>query len=796
MINYDDALDQLRAFGLVWRDRDLIIDGRVHRCWTVDDHREKRAWYILDEWRAPNGNSYLTGSFGIFRGNSNDRGRIVFSTGDRLSAADRDAMRKRHQEQKRLAAAARQREIDRAARRAAAVWGKSHTTPPPGVAVDYLDRKQIKSWGLRYTDTGALVVPMMDANREVQGLQFILPSHHPRRRKTGRDKEYWPPGMGKQGRWFLIGSARAAGICLVCEGYATGATLHEATGLPVAIAFDAGNLVHVASAIKKAYRLQMILICADDDFLTDGNPGCAAAAAAALAVGGAWVAPEFPADRGGKKLTDYNDLQHFPGGGLPLVARQIEAKLVALGWQTQSVRGARTQTGVGEDGQMVSRLTIEEAVARYWGTYGLGGEVLFDAVERRLIHKRDVVNLLPRHGWETLRDHPGWRVARDTEIGFDPTEKEPGIRCNLFGGWPTEPREGKCTALLDLLEYMCGNETTRADVFAWILKWLAYPLQHRGAKMHSAIVLHGPQGTGKSRFFEAYAQIFGPYARVLGQEALEDKFNADWAEKKLFIVGDEVLARGDMYHIKNRLKGFITGHTIRVNPKNIAAHNERNQMNIVFLSNERMPLVLENDDRRHLVIFTPPKLDDRFFADVNAEIESGGVAALHHYLLELDLGDFKPWTKPPMTSAKQDLIELGMSSEDRFIREWIALEVDGRDGEPLPFVPCMGSQLYSAYERWCESHGERKRGAKELISLANKLPGWRAGVSTPTYVSLTDRTTKNRKMVIPSAAAVADAVRHCRTGEQAKLLRDRFESQAEWLTACFFAFDMALAAGA
>jgi putative DNA primase/helicase len=295
--------------------------------------------------------------------------------------------------------------------------------------------------------------------------------------------------------------------------------------------------------------------------------------------------------------------------------------------------------------------------------------------------------------------------------------------------------------------------------------------------MHSTIVLHGPQGTGKSRFFEAYAQIFGAYSRVLGQEALEDKFNADWAEKKLFILADEVLARADMYHIKNRLKGFITGDTIRVNPKNVAAHNEKNQMNIVFLSNERQPLVLENDDRRHLVVWVPPKLPDAFFAAVNTEIDNGGVAALHHYLLNLDLGDFKPWTRPPMTKAKGDLVELSASSEDRFVKEWLAGQIDGPQGDALPVCPCLGSHLFVEYSRWCEANGERRRGSKDLISLVGKQPGWRAGTSVQTRESLSGGGVKNRKMVIPPEFSVVG-----------DLARDRYTSQTEWLTAGFFAF--------
>jgi putative DNA primase/helicase len=346
--------------------------------------------------------------------------------------------------------------------------------------------------------------------------------------------------------------------------------------------------------------------------------------------------------------------------------------------------------------------------------------------------------------------------------------------------------------LLDLLYNMCANEANQDEVYQWMLRWLAYPLQHPGAKMQSAIVVHGPQGTGKSRFFEAYGKIFGKHARVLGQEALEDKFNADWAEARQFVLADEVMARADMYHIKNRLKGMITSETIRVNPKNVAAHNERNCMNIVFLSNERMPLVLEEDARRHCVIWVPPKPDDGFFAALNEEIDNGGIVALHDHLLRLDLGDFKPWTKPPMTGSKRDLIQQSLSSEDRFITAWLAGDVDGHGGEALPFCPCLGSHLYQAYEHWCSSIGERSRRAQELIGLAAKRQGWHAGKTQHTWTSLVDPKDKVRKMVVPSDADMAAALKKKPGKEQAALMPDKFDTKAQWMTAGVFAFESAL----
>lgn len=792
-VNYDDVIQQLTDYGLLVPGG-VTVDGNIKRVQTNID-RENRGWYLLHEWQADDGNVYIVGSYGIWHGNENNAQKIELSQ-KQLSPEEKQAIKSRIAQDKKRAAAAKKATNQKAAARAESAWRRALTVKPADKAVDYLDRKEIQSYGLRYTESGALIIPMMDAKRFIHGLQFILPSHHERRKKTGRDKEYWPKGLAKQGHYYPIGNFHSSGVVLLGEGYATCATSHAASGIPTVVAFDANNLLPVARAIVQANPKVKILVLADDDYLTEGNPGEKAASRVALELGNRckWLKPEFPGDRKGKKLTDFNDLQHFPEGGLALVQKQIMSKIDALGWRVALNGAGPINKGEGESNDMPSQLTVYDAANRFVGVYGMGGDIVFDSVERRLVHRKDVLNLLPDHSWKDLCNQRAWRVVRDHEVGFDPTESDPDVKCNLFGGWPTVPEKGECTTLLYLLQYLCSNEENSSEIYEWILKWLAYPLQYRGAKMHSAIVVHGGQGTGKSRFFEAYSQIFGPYGRVLGQEALEDKFNADWAEKKLFILADEVLARTDMFHVKNRLKGFITGDTIRVNPKNLAAHNEKNQMNIVFLSNERMPLVLENDDRRHCVVWVPPKLDEQFFNEVNEEIESGGIEALHDFLLNLDLGDFKPWTKPPMTSAKADLINLGASSEERFIHDWKNLDVENEEGEVFPFCPCLGSSLYKVYERWCRTQGElRPRTMNQFINFVSKIHGWSAGKPVWTESDLRDSKRKQRKMVIPGELAMNEVLAQAdRDSPQVELMQRSDESRQHWLTRGFMAFERVL----
>lgn len=779
--NYDQVVSELRAAGLILRDGLEVGTGRTVRC-AVEGDREKRGWYRLTEVLIGD-QHYLVGAYGIWRGNDNGKIAIRPGRGVELSREQRQAITDRIRSDTAKAQAVRQAEAARAARAAASAWRRYL---PEGTC-DYLTRKGVGAHGVRFHPTAqTMAIPMQDTQGQVWGLELIRGSD----RGDRLEKQYWPRGLDKVGHYHLIGGSPRA-LLLLAEGYATAASLYEATGWPVAVAFDAGNLLPVARVLRKQYPRVKILVCADDDYRTDGNPGQAAASAAALAVEGRWLCPVFAAARpetGKKGPTDWNDLHALEG--LPIVRSQIETHLTGVGWLSTVAPPHVSSHGGG--GAMVPRLTVDEAVQRYWGTYGLGGKVFFDAVERRLVHKDDVMNLLPRHGLEGMRAHPDWRVARDSEIGFDPSQSDPGIKCNLFGGWPTTPKAGCCDRLLELLEWMCQEEPDWEGTYNWCLDWLAYPIQRPGAKMHTALVFHGWQGGGKNRFFEAYGAIYGEYFRVLGQEALEDKFNADWAEKKLFILADEVLARQDMFHIKNRLKGFITGGTIRVNPKNVAAHNEANHMNIVFLSNERMPLVLEKDDRRHCVVWTRTPPPAAFFDELTAEIDNGGVAALHHYLLQRDLGDFNEATKPPLTKAKLELIDQGASNEERFVREWKAGWVDNGEGATLPFCPCLGSHLYSAYRRWCERHGERTRRAQDLIGHCGKLPGWRAGNSERTWVNLNDRSPKNRKLVVPSPIAIEESIQGGQIEGAERFRPDVYSSQQHWYTVSLYAFANAL----
>ncbi len=797
LVNYDDVLSQLQEAGLLI-DKELSFDARIQR-WKVDgEDREKRGWSKLREWTSKAGNTYIVGCFGVWRGNDDGYTKVALNltNATALTAEDKAAFKAALKENERKLADVRRAETKRAAQWAGSVWAKCE----PCQAHEYLITKQIQPHGLRILpDTigemtltgiddsnfyrlkmaaGALVVPMHDAKGTIQGLQFIYAKGHPRRVKIERDKEFWPSGMAMGGTFGLIGPVRRDGIMLIAEGYATAASLHESTGQTVAYAFSANNLLKAGKQLANEYKLLRILFCADDDYLTAGNPGCSAAADATAEIErSAWIKPIFPIDeagkdlRDGKKLTDFNDLLCMTG--LPLtLADQVNAKLDEMKWRDAKPRATLTPMGAGERETLKSMLTLDEAVDRFALVFG-GKGTMFDYQEHILVPKNDVLDILPEHGWRDMRSVK--KVVRMDEVGFDPACTDKRITCNLWGGWPTTPKQGCCDYLLDLLEYLCSAEEKSRDVFQWVLKWLAYPIQHPGAKMKTALVFHGPQGTGKNLIFESVMAVYGEYGRIVDQAAVEDKFN-DWASKKLFMIADEVVARQELFHVKNKLKCFVTGEWIRINPKNVAAHDEKNHVNIVFLSNESQPLVLEKDDRRYAIVHTPEKLPPDFYQQVREEINAGGVAALHHHLLHLDLGDFDEHTKPPMTQAKQDLIEVSLDSVQRFTQEWATGEV-----KDALFVPCLGSHLFATYRKWCDHTGERlPRSLPQFIGSIKNLPGWRAGQPLQTFEHLgSGAAIKSRKMVIPPDELL-------RTSPN--FVEKEGKTQGLWLTECFFKF--------
>ena len=334
-----------------------------------------------------------------------------------------------------------------------------------------------------------------------------------------------------------------------------------------------------------------------------------------------------------------------------------------------------------------------------------GTDTVWDGAER-LIMK--IANMGHAHGADMVRMWKASerrRTVRLEDVVFDPTlTSDPETTVNLYDGMAMEPKEGDVEPMMELIQFLTSRATSdegdTGDVQHWLLCWLAYPLQHPGAKLRSSVVMHGDEGAGKNFLFDMMVAIYGKYGALVGQDELEDKFN-DWRSCKLFVVGDEVSSRAELVHNKNRLKALITSPTVQINPKNLTRREEKNHMNIVFLSNELQPLALDNSDRRYLVVYTPRAKDFEYYKKLGEWRDGGGIQAFYHYLLNYPLGDFHPYAPAPMTDAKSALIEINRKSPELFWSEWQGGELD------LPYMACALSQAYAAYLKWCQRTGDR-----------------------------------------------------------------------------------------
>ncbi len=217
-------------------------------------------------------------------------------------------------------------------------------------ASPYLTRKGVQGHGVRYAPDGALLVPMHDATGELANVQTIRPE----RPADGSPEKLFVKGGRVSGTLHLIGNPEGAAWLLVAEGYATAASCHEATGRPVAAAFNAGNLAHVVRVLRGRFPGARLLVCGDDDKATHArtgkNPGRDKASEAARLARGLAVFPAFEgADGGGR--SDFNDLHQ--SAGLPAVRELIEAAIAAAEAKgaAQGAAGAGSTTSTTRPGK-------------------------------------------------------------------------------------------------------------------------------------------------------------------------------------------------------------------------------------------------------------------------------------------------------------------------------------------------------------------------------------------------------------------------------------------------------------
>ena len=264
----------------------LYPDGRLHRI-RVEGDQTRNSWYVLHSGPP------AAGVFGCWKRGTKE---TWCDRNGNLSQAERDSVHCRWQEAERE----RERiEKERHAKaRISAEWILKRAHPLTAHA--YLAAKGVRSCGEVREYRGALALPLRDADGTLHSLQFI-----------GVDGAKRFLSGGRVAGCFLTVTGKPDGPLVICEGYATGASIAEATGHAVVCAMNAGNLLAVSTALRAKWPERDILVAADNDQWTDGNPGITRAAESAKTIHAQLASPQFRNIT--TKPTDFNDRHKLEG---------------------------------------------------------------------------------------------------------------------------------------------------------------------------------------------------------------------------------------------------------------------------------------------------------------------------------------------------------------------------------------------------------------------------------------------------------------------------------------------------
>jgi len=290
------ALDRLKIDmqGNQFEPPDLVADGGIHRFKQTGD-KGLPCWYMVFEH--PN---MLIAVYGCWKRAITIKWSSVSE--DSLSEAERREFREAVKKAQNLQEEERKAYWGEVSIECQNKWAQS----VPVINHPYMSNKKVEPIGMRQ-DGDYLLVPLYDERNVLMSLQSIS--------RDGGKCFY--AGGKKSGCFFPIG--QLTNRIFICEGVATGLSVHQASNCYTIVAFDSGNLKPVAEVVKKLHPQAEIIIAADNDHQNESNVGLEKAKEAADAVNAVYVLPQFD---DGSRGTDFNDL--MIESGLEAVKLQLD----------------------------------------------------------------------------------------------------------------------------------------------------------------------------------------------------------------------------------------------------------------------------------------------------------------------------------------------------------------------------------------------------------------------------------------------------------------------------------------
>jgi hypothetical protein len=212
-------------------------------------------------------------------------------------------------------------------------------------------------------------------------------------------------------------------------------------------------------------------------------------------------------------------------------------------------------------------------------------------------------------------------------------------KMNLWRDWGVTPKAGNWSLLHDHVRVVMTRD---AEMFDYVIKWLAWAVQHPDQRAEVALVFRGGKGAGKGTLGNAMMAIFGQHALHISHARYLTGFNAHLRDVS-FLFADEAYWPGDKA-AEGNLKRLISEPTLLIEAKGRDAVSVDNMLHVLMASNEDWIVPASERERRYVLneVSDEKMQDAAWFEPIYRQMEDGGHAAMLHDLLAVELGDWHP----------------------------------------------------------------------------------------------------------------------------------------------------------
>jgi phage/plasmid primase-like uncharacterized protein len=614
----------------------------------------------------------------------------------------------------------------------------------------YLNNKQISNLpeGLVKYGKDFILVALKDWHKNIIGFQKIFHD----------GKKSYTYGLSKNENAAFISIRGNLEKFVICEGFATGASIYLATGFTVLCAGDASNLGNVAKSLHDYLngKTATVFIAADNDLRKETdkcqiNTGLVAAEKVAQQFNFKLIVPQL----NGQKC-DFNDL-HI-NQGLDVVTKAFqETKKKKTNVVSIKVKEEETVEFIEQNQKtlaawQISYNALVEEMNKTYAQVLVGGKhrIMKLVKAKNSVNSRDSYEFLEQSQYEKIHQNTKWKVGEYFDdkgklksiffnkikawathpecriysggVVFRPYVSQcPDIDDNYFNTWQgyaVQPKEGDWTLVkAHIEEIICQNNETLINYF---FNWCAYIFQNPARPAGSAIILRGKKGTGKGSIASFIMSLWGNHSlHITSPDHLVGNFNGHF-EDVCFVFADEAFFSGDRAH-EGVLKGLITEKQLIIERKGIDGVQQPNYLKIFMSTNSDYAVPASKDERRYFVLDVSDERrgDREYFNSLSEDTHDRDVQAAFLYdMLHRDISGFHTGDIPETDALKEQRYH-SLDSVGKWIVDCLERGYFNTNGGWEHEVPT--AVMFGSYQDWCKSMKVDKFEINSLIVFSKRL---------------------------------------------------------------------------